>query len=302
MARTDRALLAPGLRSGLVAGLRPRELASRVWARLEADAVLTHAAAMSFFMVFALFPAFLFVVALLGLLPLAGILDRLLSYTSQVLPPDAASLVDKTLVQLRQGASSPLLSLGAGAALWAASSGMVAVINALNVAYRVGEPRPWWRRRLVAVALTVGLTIFMATALVLVVFGGWLGGTIATVLGLGAFFTTAWPVLHWVAVVCCVTLGVALVYRYAPAQPLTWRWLGPGSVFAVLAWLATSVGLRVYVAHFDSYNATYGSIGGMILLMLWLFLSNVALLVGAEINSVLEAATGRRGQDRPRRP
>jgi membrane protein len=275
---------------GADATLSPRELAHRLRVRLEADAVLTHAAAMSFFMVFALFPAFLFVVALLGLLPLVGTLDRLLSYTRHVLPPDAASLVDKTLAQLRQGASTPLLSLGAGAALWAASSGMVSVINALNVAYRVGEPRRWWKRRLVAVVLTVGLTVFMVTALLLVVFGGWLGGAIAAVLGLGSLFTLAWPSLHWLAIVCCVTLGVGLVYRYAPARPLGWRWLGPGAVFAVLAWLGTSLGLRVYVAHFNSYNATYGSIGGVILLMLWLFLSNVALLIGAEINSVIEEA------------
>jgi membrane protein len=247
---------------------------------------------MSFFMVFALFPAFLVVVVLLGLLPLVGTLDRLSSYTGQVLPPHTASLVDKTLAQL-QHVSTPLLSLGAGAALWAASSGMVSVINALNVAYRVGEPRPWWKRRLVAVVLTVGLTSFMVTALVLVVFGRWLGGAIATVLGLGALFTMAWPFLHWFVIVCCATLGVGLVYRYAPARPLAWRWLGPGSVFAVLAWVGTSLGLRLYVAHFDSYNATYGSIGGMILWMLWLFLCNVALLIGAEINSVMEEAAGR---------
>lgn len=280
-------------------GVQSRQLARRLWLRLETDAVLTHAAAMSFFMAFALFPAFLFVVALIGLLPTADTLDHLLSYTRDVLPPDAASLVEKTLVQLREGASTPLLSLGAAAALWAASSGMVSVINALNVAFRVGEPRPWWKRRLVAVVLTVGLTVFMVTALVLVVFGGWLGGAIAAVLGLGSLFTMAWPVLHWLAVVCCVTLGVGLVYRHAPARPLAWRWLGPGSVFAVLAWLATSLGLRLYVAHFDSYNATYGSIGGMILLMLWLFLSNVALLVGAEINSVIEEAVRGRAVDAP---
>lgn len=271
-------------------GLGPRDLARRIWARVEADDVLTHAAAMSFFMAFALFPAFLFVVALVGLLPLAGTLDSLLSYTRQVLPREAASLVEKTLTQLRQGASTPLVSLGAGVALWAASSGMVSVINALNVAYRVGEPRPWWKRRLVAVALTVGLTTFTVTALVLVVFGGWLGTAIAAILGLGSLFTTAWPFLHWLAVVGCVTLGVGIVYRFAPARPLSSRGLGPGAVFAVLAWLVASLGLRLYVAYFGNYNATYGSIAGMILLMLWLYMSNVTLLVGAEINSVIEEA------------
>jgi membrane protein len=269
-------------------GHQARELARRIWARLETDDVLTHAAAMSFFMVFAVFPAFLFLIALVGLLPPSNALEDLVSYTRQILPPDAASLVAKTLGQLRQGASPPLLSLGAGCALWAASSGMVSVINALSVTYRVAEPRPWWKRRLVAVLLTVGLSIFMVTALILVVFGGWLGGAIAAVLGLGSLFQAAWPVLNWLAVVGFVTLGVGGVYQYAPARRVAWRWLAVGAAFAVVASVATSLGLRLYVAYFANYNATYGSIGGMILLMLWLYLSNVALLVGAEINSVIE--------------
>lgn len=272
-------------------GLPARVLARRVWIRFETDDVLTRAGAMSFFMVFSLFPAFLLLVALLGLLPRADLSDRLLSYPRQVLPREAAGLVEKTLEQLRQGASTPLLSLGAGAALWAASSGMVSVINALNVAFRVREPRSWWRRRLVAVTLTVGLTVFMVTALLLVVFGGWLGRAIATVVGFDSLVAGAWPVLHGLAVVGCVTLGIALVYRFAPAGPLSWRRLAPGAVFAVLAWLAASLGLRLYVVHFGSYNATYGSIGGVILLMLWLFLGNTALLIGAEISSVIDDAT-----------
>jgi membrane protein len=266
------------------------ELARRVWRRLDADDVLTHAAAMSFFMVFALFPAFLVLIAVVGLLPMHGVLDRLVAYTRQILPPDAASLVERALTQLRQGASTPLLSLGAGVALWSASSGMVAVINALNVAYRVGERRPWWKRRLVAVGLTVGITVFMVTALALTVFGGWLGSEIASRLGLGRLFARSWPVVQWGASMGCVTLGVGLVYRFAPAQSPAWRCLGPGALFAVLACLAASLGLRVYVTHVGSYNATYGSIGGVIVLMFWLFLSSTALLVGAEINSVVEEA------------
>jgi membrane protein len=267
-----------------------RDLGRRFWSRLETDDLLTHAAAMSFFMAFALFPACLFVVALVGLLPATGTLDRLLSYAHQILPPDAASLVQKTFRDLRDSASPSLLSLGAGAALWTASSGMVSVISALNVVYRVGEPRPWWKRRLVAIVLTMGLSLFMVTALVLVVFGGWLGTAIATILGLGPLFRASWPFVQWIIVISCVALAVGLVYRYAPARPLSWLWLGPGAAFAVLAWLATSLVLKFYVEYFARYDATYGSIGGMILLMLWLFLSNATLLVGAEINSVIEEA------------
>ena len=273
---------------GPVAGLAARVVVRRVWDRLETGDVLTRAAAMSFFMLFALFPAFLLLVALVELLPRVDVHDRLLAYPRQVLPPEAAVLVERTLEQLREGASTPLLSLGAGAALWAASSGMVSVINALNVAFRVREPRPWWKRRLVAAALTMGLTVFMVTGLILVVFGGWLGRAIADAVGFGSLFTLAWSWLHGFAVIGCVTLGVALVYRFASAQSLSWRRLAPGAAFAVVAWLTGSLGLRLYVAYFASYNATYGSIGGVILLMLWLFLSNAALLVGAGINSVID--------------
>lgn len=273
--------------SSLVAGLAVRVLVRQVWDRFETDDVLTRAAAMSFFMIFALFPAFLLLVVLVEMLPQVEVHHRLLAYPRQVLPPEAAVLVERTLGQLREGASTPLLSLGAAAALWAASSGMVSVINALNVAFRVREPRPWWRRRLVAVALTMGLTVFMVTGLLLVVFGGWLGRAVAAA-GFGSLVGLAWPWLHGLSVIGCVTLGVALVYRFAPAQALSWRGLAPGAAFAVLAWLIASLGLRLYVVHFDRYNATYGSIGGVILLMLWLFLSNAALLVGAEINSVID--------------
>jgi membrane protein len=274
--------------SGPVAGLTARVLVRRVWDRFETDDVLTRAAAMSFFMIFALFQAFLLLVALVELLPQVEVHDRLLAYPRRVLPPEAAMLVERTLGQLREGASTTLLSLGAGAALRAASSGMVSVINALNVVFRVCEPRPWWRRRLVAVALTVGLTMFMVTGLLLVVFGGWLGRALAAATEFGPLVALAWPWLHGLAVIGCVTLGVALVYRFTPAQALSWRRLAPGAAFAVLAWLIASLGLRLYVVHFQSYNVTYGSIGGVILLMLWLFLSNAALLVGAELNSVID--------------
>lgn len=282
-----------------VAWVAARVLIRRVWDRFETDDVLTRAAAMSFFMIFALFPAFLLLVALVQLLPQVDVHDRLLAYPRQLLPPEAAVLVERTLGQLREGASTPLLSLGAAAALWAASSGMVSVIDALNVAFRVREPRPWWRRRLVAVTLTMGLTVFMVIGLLLVVFGGWLGRAVAAIVGFGSLVARAWPWLHGLAVIGCVTLGVALVYGLAPAQALSWRRLAPGAAFAVLAWLIASLGLRLYVVHFQSYNTTYGSIGGVILLMLWLFLSNAALLVGAEIDSVIDEMLN---EARARRP
>ena len=122
------------------------------------------------------------------------------------------------------------------------------------------------------------------------VFGGGIGRVVAGGIGLGGAFTLTWAVLQWPAAILLVVTALSLVYWLAPAAGRRWCWITPGSIFAVLAWLLMSVGLRVYVALVGNYNATYGSIGGVILLMLWLYLSGVALLIGAEINSAVERA------------
>jgi virulence factor BrkB len=143
--------------------------------------------------------------------------------------------------------------------------------------------------------LTVGFALFILGALVLLVFGGRIGEAVAGGLGLGPVFTLAWNVLNLPLVVAFVLVGIALVYYFAPAAKQHWRWVTPGSAVALVLWLAMSTGLRFYVARFADYSATYGSIGGVILLMLWLYLTGVALLVGAEINAEIEHAAAARG-------
>jgi len=175
-------------------------------------------------------------------------------------------------------------------ALWAASNGMSSIITALNAVYDVQENRPFWRRKGLALGLTVLFSLFILSALILMVFGPKIGETIAGWVGLGWLFTTVWNVVSIPVVVLLVTVGVAVVYYVAPAADQKFRWVTPGATLAVLLWLALSYGLRYYVQHFADYNATYGSIGGVILLMLWLYLSGVALLVGAEINSEIGRA------------
>ncbi len=276
-----------------------REFGGRLWQRVEADDVLTRAAALSYYFLFALFPALLFLTALLGLLPVPGMMERLMGYLSRVLPGDTAALVRKTLAQTLHGASTSLLSLGVIGAVWAASAGMVSVIQALNVAHRVIDPRAWWTQRLVAVALTIGLTVFTLTGLTLVVFGERIGEAIAGDVGLGPWFTLAWNLLQWPVVIACLLVGVLLVYHAAPAARYPLSWLAPGSACAVASWLLVSYGLRVYVSHFGSYDATYGSIGGVILLMLWFYLSSLTLLVGAEINAVIQEGASGRGAAEP---
>ena len=278
-------------------GLSPIELARRVWSEMNEDEVMDRAASLSYYFVFALFPTLLFLAALLGLLPTAGLLDRLVEYLGQVLPGDAYSIVLRTLSEILRGARGSLLSIGVIAALWAASNGMASITNALNAAYDATDDRPWWKARLMAVGLTVVFAAFTLTALILLVLGPQIAEGLAKAVGLGAVFEMTWKVLQWPVSFLMGLVGVGLVYYLAPHVRQRWFWVTPGSVFAVLSWTVTSLGLRFYVGRFADYNATYGSIGGVILLMLWLYLIGLILLIGAEINAeIARAAEERRGR------
>jgi membrane protein len=268
-------------------GLSPAGVARAVYQRVLQHEVFDRAAGLSYYFLFALFPTLLFLTALLGLLPIPRLMDQLLGYLAGVLPNDAASLLTRTLAEVVKGARRSLVSLGALAALWGAANGMVSIRAALNVAYGVRDERPWWRQRLAAVALTVSFSLFTLSALVLLVFGERIGDAIARAFGVGDIFVRGWSVAQWPAVVTFALLGITLVYHFAPAVQQRWYWVTPGSALAVMAWLLASFGLRLYVGYFGNYNATYGSIGGVILLMLWLYLSSLALLVGAELDSLV---------------
>ena len=276
-------------------GLGVRQLVERVWTEAWEDEILDRAAALSFYLLSALFPALLFLTALFALLPIPDMMGQLTGYLARVLPADAASITQRTLGEIAGGARGGLLSLGVLLALWAGSSGMMAVITTLNIAFDVKEPRPWWKRRLVAIALTAGFALFIMSALVLLVFGPKIGAMVAGRLGLGSVFTVAWNAVSVPLVIFFVLVGIQLVYYLAPAGDQEWNWLTPGAVVALAVWLAASFGLRAYVDNFGSYNVTYGSIGGVILLMLWLHLTAVAILLGAEVNSEIEHAAARHG-------
>jgi membrane protein len=277
-------------------GLSPVELGRRVYDEFWKDEVLDRAAALSYYFLFALFPMLLFLTALLGLLPIPNLMDRLMEYVSRVLPGDSTSIVEKTLREITRGASGGFLSVGAVAALWASSSGMASLMAALNVAYDAEDRRPWWTRRLIAVVLTVVFSIFTLCGLLLLVFGGQIGTAVANYVGLGAIFTMTWNIARWVVAVVVVAGGISLIYYLAPAVDQPWYWVTPGSAFALAGWLLASFGLQRYVAYFGNYNATYGSIGGVILLLLWFYLTDVILLSGAEINAEIEKAARDRGR------
>jgi membrane protein len=273
------------------------QLARRVYREMWDDEVLDRAAALSYYFMFAVFPTLLFLTALVGMLTVPDLMDQLLEYLDRVLPGDAASMIGRTLAEITRGAGRGLVSIGAIAALWAASSGMGSIINALNVAYDARDVRPWWKQRLLAIFLTIVFSVLTLAGLLLLIGGQWLGQIVADRLGYGPVFTAVWTVIRWPLAALIAGMGITLVYYLAPAVKQRWYWVTPGSLFALTGWLAVSAGLRLYVAYFGNYNTTYGSIGGVILLLLWFYLSGVVLLLGAEINSEIANAAATRTGD-----
>jgi membrane protein len=276
-------------------GLTLRELARRLWREAQKDELLGRAAQLSYYILLALFPALIVLTAAMGLLSVQNYMPELMSYLRNVVPEDALSMVERFLQQVAAGSGANILSLGGLGALWASSSGVTAIMEALNVVYDVQEEsRPFWRVRLTAILLTIGLAGFVILALTLVLYGPTIGAWIADFVGLGRAFTWAWTILQWPVVVGLMLFVVAVVYYVCPDIEQNWRWVTPGSAFAVAMWIIVSLGFKAYVDNFGDYNKVYGSIAGVVVLMLWLYWSGLVLLVGGEINAEIEHAATER--------
>ena len=280
-------------------GLSFYELGRRLWHESLQDEVLGRAAQLSYYILLALFPMLLVLTALMGVFSVENYMPELMSYLRQVLPNDALSMVERFLKQVAEGSGTNILSLGGLGALWASSSGMTAIMDALNVVYGVKtDSRPFWRVRLIAIVLTIGLAGFVILSLTLVLYGPSIGAWIADFVGLGWAFIVAWNLLQWPVVVGIMLLVVGAIYYVCPDIQQDWRWVSPGSAFAVAMWLVVSLGFKLYVDNYGDYNKVYGSIAGVIVLMLWLYWSGMVLLIGGEVNAEIEkAATARARKD-----
>ncbi|HKT34893.1 MAG TPA: YihY/virulence factor BrkB family protein [Nitrospira sp.] len=277
-------------------GLSLMELGRRLWHESQEDELLGRAAQLSYYALLALFPALIFLTALMGLLSVERFMPELMTYLRNVLPADALSMVERFLTQVAEGSGGNILSLGGLGALWASSSGVTAIMDALNVVFGVKEDRrPFWRIRLTAIALTIALAGFVILSLGLVLYGPTIGRWVADHLGFGAVFTWIWNVLQWPLIVGLMLIVVAALYHLCPDRRYRrWRWITPGSVFAVVMWLIVSLGFKAYVDNFGDYNKVYGSIAGVIVLMLWFYWSGMVLLLGGEINAEIEEAAAER--------
>lgn len=285
-------------------GLSWRVLAKRVWCEIYAGILLTHAAALSFYFLLALFPLLLFLITILGFLTDSGDQMRanLLVQLSRIVPPSASALVYSTVDEIARKADGGKLSFGFVTALWVASSGIAAVTEALNAMYGVKESRPYWKWRLSAVGLTIAIALLIISALMLMLYGGEIGEAIADYFNQGSSFVTFWSILQVPIVLAFVLFSFALVYYLAPdVEEQKWYWITPGSVAGVLLWLLVSILFRVYLRHFDSYSLTYGSLGAVIVLSLWFYLTGTAILMGGKINAEIENAAAKAGMPEAKR-
>jgi membrane protein len=261
------------------------------------DNCLSMAAQLAYYFFFALFPTLLFIVAVASYFPLTTLIDDMFRTFGGFLPPEALQIITDQIVKISSQRNAGLLSLGMLLAVSSSSAAMTAIIDTLNRAYGVEERRPWWKVRLTAIALTIGVSIFILVSFGLILTGPTLATRLADELGLGPVFEWAWKILQWPIIFVMVSVAIAFIYAFAPDVRRKWVWLTPGSVLATTLWLLASLGFKYYVANWGAYTETYGLIGAVMILLLWFYLSGLVILIGAEMNVEIEHA----GQAGPRR-
>ncbi|MCS3466712.1 membrane protein [Pseudomonas sp. JUb42] len=251
------------------------------------DEMSTYASALAYQMLFSLFPFLLFLIALIGFLHLPDFFSWLRMQSSLVLPPQALDQVNPVIDQLQQSKGG-LLSVGIVIALWTASAGVRLMMSAMNAAYDVVEGRPVWKRIPLSVIYTVGIAIMLLAAAGLMVTGPQVMSWLASQIGMEEFIVTLWTILRWPLIIILMMVAVALIYYVMPDVKQEFRFITPGSVLAVVVWIIASLGFGYYVKTFADYNAMYGSIGAIIVLLLYFYISAAVLLLGAEMNAVIE--------------
>jgi len=262
-----------------------RELVGRVFRGVLKDNCDGYAAQIAFFFLFALFPFLLSLTTLLAYLPVPDLLRVLLRILGHFAPGDVVSLVEKNLRALVTVQQGGLLSFGVLMSLWTSSNAVIAVQTALNNAYASEEQRPYWKVRIIAILLVICFTFFVIVSLLLLIFGPRIGVWIASLAGLGSSFINVWNILRWPVIVWLMMSALSALYRYAPTLKLSWGETVPGAVSATGAWVAVSLAFSYYVNSFGSYDKTYGSIGAVIALLVWMYASGFAILLGGEINA-----------------
>lgn len=268
-----------------------RELLARTYRELMDDDGLGLAAQLAYYFFLALFPAILCVLAIASFFPLQNFTDQVVGSLGRFAPQEMLTLIRDQMVRIANGNNGGLVGIGLLGAIWSSSSAMVSMIGALNRAYDIDESRPMWKVRGLAIALTIGLAIFIVVSFTLVIVGPAIADHLAARYAFGQMFVWSWKVLQWPIAFALVVTGVGLVYYFAPDAEQDWVWITPGSLVATVLWLCGSLAFRFYAVNFGNYEASYGTVAGVILLLLWFYLSGLVLIVGAEIAAEIEHAS-----------
>jgi len=264
------------------------------------DNLISRAAELGFYFLFALFPMLVSASAILGLVARSAndIYARLLNYMALVVPHDAFGIVLDTFNQTTAQSSSGKITFGFVAAVWSASVGFSAIQDGLNTVYKVRETRPYWKARGQAMLITIPLTILSSLILACLFFGTWIARLVSRHIPnphAALVYEIAIHIAFDIATVTLLALLFDLIYYFAPdVNNKCWRWLSPGAAIGIGCWFIASIGLRVYLHFFNSYTVTYGSLGAVIILLTWFYITGLMLLLGAEINSEIEAAAAER--------
>jgi membrane protein len=246
------------------------------------------AAQMAFWSLLSLFPFCIFLLTIVGYIPLKGIEDEMLGLLHEVMPVEAWALFDRTVHEVLHRQHGVLLVVSLLAAVWSASSGMSSTLVALNRAWGVDETRPWWRIRLRSLTMIVVAAVLIVVALVALLIGPNVLRTIYDWFDLGKVSVKVWAIIRWPIIVTAMLSMLGGMYHFLPNVKRPLRLFTPGAAVAFGLWITASLLFRVYVSHFNAYAKTYGTLGAAIILLLWLYLSSVTVILGCEVNVIIE--------------
>ncbi|HXI56036.1 MAG TPA: YihY/virulence factor BrkB family protein [Polyangia bacterium] len=269
-----------------------KSLLKTLYDEYDNDGVADSAAALSYYFVYSLFPFLFFIATLAAYIPRAGssvatMLDRI----RPLVPGEAMSIVDQQARALIAQPRPKLLTLGIIITLYAASRGVDAVRKALNLAYDVKETRPLWKTELLAFGMTLGGAVLVLAGIAILVAGGSAGFWVARHLDIATAYVFVWKWLRWPVTAALIMLAAALGYYVLPDVKQQFKFITPGSIIGTLMWLLTTWGFSQYVSHFGNYTVTYGSIGGVIVLLTWFYIAGFLFLMGGELNAIIEHAS-----------
>lgn len=262
----------------------------RLYKKINDDDILGNAAQVAFYFTFALFPLLLFLISLFGIIlnSTDDLRGELFVYLRQIMPGSAFTLIETTLQEVAENTSGSKLTIGILITLWSASAGIDNLRGALNEVYNLKENRSWFKTKLLAVLLTLGIGVLIFVAIVSVFYGTHL---LDYLLPIDSPYLLM-P-LRWIIVLVALILTFALLYNFAPNHDaFDWKWITPGALVGIVLWLLLSGIFRVYLNYFDSYAKTYGSLGAVIILLLWLYLTALVILIGGAINAIFDEESG----------